>query len=123
VADADSAAPIVVINETVARTWWPDGSALGDRLIIGRYEEVELLKGVARQVIGVVGDTKAMTLQAAVRPTVYVPLATAFGSSSIAYEQDAFQPGHRDGRLSDASRRRRRRQSVPSAGRTSARRQ
>jgi predicted permease len=83
--DADGVAPVGVINETLARAWWPEGAALGDRLTIGRFQGKELLKDVSREVIGIVGDTKAMTLQAAPRPTVFVPMTAAFGSPTLAW--------------------------------------
>jgi ABC-type antimicrobial peptide transport system permease subunit len=40
---------------------------------------------VSREVIGVVGSTKIMRLQAAPGPTVFVPMTPAFGSSSLAW--------------------------------------
>ena len=83
--EVDGAAPVALINETVARAWWPDGAALGDRLTIGRFQGKEFLKDVSREVIGIVGDTKAMTLQAAPRPTVFVPIAATFGPASLAW--------------------------------------
>jgi predicted permease len=81
--DVEQAAPIVVINETVARAWWPDSSGIGDRLTIGRYKDKQLLNDLSREVIGVVGDAKTMRLQASPRPTVYVPMTSAFGSGRL----------------------------------------
>ena len=39
-ADADlaSAAPIAVINETLARAWWPDATPIGDHLVVGEFQ-------------------------------------------------------------------------------------
>ena len=38
-----------------------------------------------REVVGIVGDTKTMTLQAPPRPTVYVPMTAASGGQSLAW--------------------------------------
>jgi putative ABC transport system permease protein len=83
--DANGSRPVVIINETVARRWWAQGEPLGDRLRIGRFQGKDLLKDVPREVVGVVGDTKSVTLQAPPRPTVYVPMTEAFGGSSLAW--------------------------------------
>lgn len=83
--DVTAAGPVVLVNDTVAGRWWPDGGALGDRLTIGRFQGKELLKDVSREVIGVVGDTRAMTLQTPPRPTVFVPLTAGFHTASLAW--------------------------------------
>jgi predicted permease len=83
--DAIARAPVVVINETVARRWWPDGAAIGDRLTIGRFRGKALLNDVSREVVGIVADTKSVTVQAAPRPTVYVPMPAGFGGGSIGW--------------------------------------
>jgi putative ABC transport system permease protein len=83
--DANGSRPVVIINETVAHRWWAQGEPLGDRLRIGRFQGKDLLKDVPREVVGVVGDTKSVTLQAPPRPTVYVPMTEAFGGSSLAW--------------------------------------
>jgi putative ABC transport system permease protein len=83
--DLERGAAVAVINETVARRWWPDGGALGDRLTIGRFRGRVLLHDVSREVIGIVGDTKAVALQAPPRPTIYVPMASGLGAPSIAW--------------------------------------
>jgi predicted permease len=83
--ETDTSLPLVIVNETVARSWWPNGQPLGDHITIGRFRGKQLLKDVSREVIGVVGDTKTVTLQAPPRPTVYVPMTAAFGGSSLAW--------------------------------------
>ncbi|HEV2491612.1 MAG TPA: ABC transporter permease [Terriglobia bacterium] len=73
--DTASSTPVVVINETVARRWWGAKSPIGDRLVVGEYHgrhfpEVE---EPAREVVGVAGDVKGMTLDAPAPPMLYVP--------------------------------------------------
>ncbi len=83
--DSVTARPLVVVNETVARAWWPDGEPLGDYVRIGRFQGKEFLKDAPREVIGVVGDTKAVIRQAPPRPTVFVPMTAAFGGASLSW--------------------------------------
>ena len=83
--DATTSPPIVIVNETVARSWWPQTNPIGDRITIGRFQGKEFFKDVPREVVGIVGDTKAVTLQAPPRPTVYVPMTAALGGSSLAW--------------------------------------
>jgi putative ABC transport system permease protein len=83
--DAATSLPVVIVNETVARRWWPQTNPIGDRLTIGRFQGKVFFKDVPREVVGVVGDTKSVTLQAPPRPTVYVPMAAAFGGPSLAW--------------------------------------
>jgi putative ABC transport system permease protein len=69
--DTNSAARVVVVDETLERQWWPDGGALGKRLI---------LPGVSmtyREVIGVVGSVRRYGLDADLQPQMYVPFGEA----------------------------------------------
>jgi predicted permease len=71
--DADTSVPIAVVNETLARAWWPHGDAIGDRIIIGLFQGREFFKDSPREVIGIAGDTKTR-LKDPPRPTVFVPM-------------------------------------------------
>jgi putative ABC transport system permease protein len=73
--DTELSAPILLVNETLAREWWPSGDPLGDRVVIGRYKGKDYGKPTPREVLGVVGDTKTGFLKEPPRPTVYVPAA------------------------------------------------
>ena len=76
-ADGDVARtePVVIVNETLARRFWPAGDPLGERLVLGRglgppFEEPP------RRIVGIVGDVRdGIGLAREPRPTVYVPLA------------------------------------------------
>lgn len=72
--DREGSSPVVIVNETVARRWWGEGRADGERVLIGWFRGKAYLKDPRRDVIGVVADTKTR-LQDAPWPTVYVPLA------------------------------------------------
>ncbi len=51
-ADTATSAPVVVVSESMARQFWPDQDPIGKRLTLTFFP------GVARQVVGVVGDVK-----------------------------------------------------------------
>jgi predicted permease len=71
--DNGSAPGVVIINEAMAKQFWPKGDPLKDRLQIapgpGPFAEL------ARQVIGVVGDTRTRSLDSAPDPMMYTPIA------------------------------------------------
>jgi predicted permease len=69
------APPIVVINETMAKRFWPDGDPLNGRLVIGRGVMREFAAEPERQIVGIVGDTRANGLANNPGPTMYVPQA------------------------------------------------
>jgi putative ABC transport system permease protein len=69
-ADSDTAqsAPVVAVNQTLARGFWPGGGAVGGRLA------VDLAAGArVAEIVGVVGDTKAESIDTADWPTIYSP--------------------------------------------------
>ncbi|HEX7955639.1 MAG TPA: ABC transporter permease, partial [Pyrinomonadaceae bacterium] len=65
--DAAGAPEVVVINETMARRFWPDEDPLGKRLRIG--------ENPWRTVVGVVSDVKNDGLGAESKPEMFYPLA------------------------------------------------
>jgi putative ABC transport system permease protein len=72
--DTVGAAGVVIINQTMARRFWPQGDPLNDQLAIGKgvgpaFEEPP------RQIIGVVGDVRDGALNQDPQPTMYVPFA------------------------------------------------
>jgi predicted permease len=73
--DDAAATPVVVINEAMAREFWPDSDPLNDRLVIGRNVMREFAGEPERQIIGVVGDTRDGGLNNDPGPMMYVPQA------------------------------------------------
>jgi putative ABC transport system permease protein len=64
----DSDAPfVVIVNQTMARRYWPGGSAVGKRVRLGGDS------GQWREVIGVVRDVKHWGYDRPVNPEMYVP--------------------------------------------------
>jgi predicted permease len=79
--DNTGAPPVIAVNETVARRWWPNGNPLGDLVAIGLFQGRPIPAGSTpaspRVVVGVVGDTKSVDIKAPPRPTVYIPYSQA----------------------------------------------
>jgi len=72
--DRLDAPAVAIINQAMARQFWPDGDPLNQRLVIGRglgqnFEEPE------RQVVGIVADVHDDALRQRPLPAVFVPLA------------------------------------------------
>jgi len=59
-------ARVIIVNETMARRFWPSENPLGRRIKLNRLEPWD-------EVIGVVGDIKTTDLDGEVEPTVYWP--------------------------------------------------
>ena len=66
-ADRTDTPPVMVINETAARTFWPAQDPIGRRVRFGRDP------GVFRTVVGVVGDVRHLRLDQPPDPQMYLP--------------------------------------------------
>ena len=69
-ADREGRAPVAVVSASLAQHFWPNQDPIGKHFSI---DEPQIT------IVGIVGDVHAASLEAPVRPTVYVP-----------YRQDAF---------------------------------
>jgi putative ABC transport system permease protein len=74
-ADDASAPGVVIINEAMARRYWPTGDPLNDQLIIGRGMRAAYDQEPVRRIIGIVGNVRDTGLRDAARPAMYVPMA------------------------------------------------
>jgi putative ABC transport system permease protein len=77
--DVPGATPVVLVSETLARQWWPEGNPIGSRVRIGYFRGKKVMGGgdPPREVVGVVADMKHVDLRGKARPTVYVTMAQA----------------------------------------------
>jgi predicted permease len=74
--DTQQSPGVVIINETMARQFWPNGGdPLNDRLVIGRTVMREFANEPDRQIIGIVGDVRNGSLSSEPGPIMYVPQA------------------------------------------------
>ena len=71
--DTRNAPPVVIINEAMAKQYWPKGDPLTDRLAIGRGVMREFADEPERQIIGIVGDIRDGGLNDDPQPTMYIP--------------------------------------------------
>ena len=72
--DNGSAPGVVIINEAMAREFWPKGDPLNDRLEIGAGMG-PVFAEPTRQIIGIVGDMRDGGLNQDPGPTMYIPVA------------------------------------------------
>jgi predicted permease len=81
-------AHVAVINQTMAKQYWPNGDALGHELRVPelKAEPPYLLtaKGADEwlQVVGVVADARDDGLQKPIKPAVYIPYTIGMGMST-----------------------------------------
>ena len=73
--DTSLSTPVVVINEAMARQFWPNADPLVDRLIIGKGVMREFATEGERQVVGIVADTRSDGLDAEPQPQMFIPQA------------------------------------------------
>jgi putative ABC transport system permease protein len=66
--DNETSMPVVIINETMARQYWPGEKALGRRINIGDPSD-----GQWMQIVGIVGDVRQMGLDEPVKAEMYMP--------------------------------------------------
>jgi putative ABC transport system permease protein len=71
--DGREGEPVVIINRSAARLYWPEGNALGQRLKLGGYES----RNPWMTVVGVVEDVKHFGLEAEARRELYRPYGQA----------------------------------------------
>ena len=64
--DIGTASPVAIVNETMARRYWPDGNAVGSKMRRGK---------AVLEVVGVAADAKYATLAEVSEPFLYQPLA------------------------------------------------
>jgi ABC-type antimicrobial peptide transport system permease subunit len=73
---------LAVINQTMARQYWPNGDAIGHQVRIPSlkdqppYQRAVTGSDSWMQIIGIVADTRDDGLRNAVKPAVYVPFTT-----------------------------------------------
>ena len=68
--DGPSSPPVVVINQTMARRFWPGEDPIGRRIQVSWTDPA-----AQPEIVGIVGDVHGRTLDSDFRPTIYYSLA------------------------------------------------
>jgi len=72
-ADDSTASRVVIINERMARRYWPDEDPIGRRIGFGGPVDVTGISADWRRIVGIVADVKHFGLDADARPSMYFP--------------------------------------------------
>jgi putative ABC transport system permease protein len=84
--DVAGGEPVAVVSKRVADRYWPTGDALDKR--------VAITDGKWRRIVGIVGDVRNDGLEAAAKPTIYVPFGQfPRGSSSLVVRPEGNSSG------------------------------
>jgi putative ABC transport system permease protein len=75
--DTLDAPPVMLVNQTAARRYWPGRNPIGERLVLDEDR--------AWEVVGVVGDIAHLGSDAGPRPELYMPLAQRKGDAYGSY--------------------------------------
>ncbi|HSR70307.1 MAG TPA: ADOP family duplicated permease [Acidobacteriota bacterium] len=84
--------PPIVINETMAKRYWPDESALGKRITFAG-EEIEA------EVVGVASDAKYSSLAESPRSFIYLPFQLAYFAHMTVHVRTSGDPARMRGLL------------------------
>ena len=67
--DNEQSMPVAIVNETMAREYWPNGDAVGRRFTLGEPDEEEPWFTI----VGVVADVRQMGIDVPVKGEMYLP--------------------------------------------------
>jgi putative ABC transport system permease protein len=84
-ADTAASQPVAIVDETLAKRFWPQGGAIGGRVITDANEKVE-------EIVGVVGKVKPDRLDGDDWPTIYMPHSQKHDQTMILVVRTAGEP-------------------------------
>ena len=84
-ADRTGSQPVAIINDSMARKYWPNDTAIGKRFRF--YTEKEY-----REVVGVAKTAKYVTLGESAQPAAYFPLRQSQNDTMVLYARAAGDP-------------------------------
>jgi predicted permease len=71
------ARPVAIVNETLARRYWPDGSATGRLIHLGEFDQP------AREIVGIARDHAVRAVGESPRPYLHLPAGESTGIGLI----------------------------------------
>jgi predicted permease len=71
--DISSAPPVVIVNDSLARRYWPKQDPVGNRIRIGNG--CDKGQGTVAEIVGVAKDAQYASLNTSVRPYMFYPFA------------------------------------------------
>jgi ABC-type antimicrobial peptide transport system permease subunit len=77
---------VVLINEAMAKEFWPNQNPLGDQIVIGDGLGPRF-KDVPRQIIGIVGNTRDVDLSTPPEPAMIIPQAQQSNAMTAFWSQ------------------------------------
>ncbi|HTF65839.1 MAG TPA: ABC transporter permease, partial [Edaphobacter sp.] len=89
--DNEAAPPVVLINEAMAKRFWPNQNPLGQQIVIGNGLGPRF-KDVPRQIVGVVGNTRDVDLSKPPAEAMMIPQAQKSNELTVFWNQ--FGPSH-----------------------------
>jgi len=83
---------VALINETLARRYWPDADPIGQHLKLGARRGQDPSQIPPTTIVGVVGDIKSDGFDLASAPHIYLPLYQFAGYASVVYLRSGGDP-------------------------------
>jgi predicted permease len=84
-ADGETSVPVAIVNETLARKYWPRGDAIGQQLSLAGDPR-------PRQIVGIAKTANYQRLGEEPQPCVYLPLAQNFSDAVVLYVRASRDP-------------------------------
>jgi putative ABC transport system permease protein len=88
--DTATSPPVIIVNQALAKKYWPNGDALGKRITFGNPKKKD---AIWVTIVGIVGDIKHRSLDEAAKPEMYVPWAQDPYSTGILVVRSKQDPG------------------------------
>ncbi len=86
--DTEKSSQVIVIDEKMARNYWPNSNPIGSRIKFGEADSEDPWMTV----VGVVGSVKQYDLESESRVTMYLPAAQALGSTMYLVARTSIVP-------------------------------